>query len=213
MVDLRSDTVTRPTPAMRRAMAEAEVGDDDYGEDPTVRALEETFAARVGKPAALFVASGVMANQIAIRVLSRPGTAVVAGRRQHVVAYEYGAAAMNAGIQFIELDDDDGMLRADDVRRARDASAHHQPDGVARQHREHAHGGVGCSLDDGGPARGGRCGRPGARPHGRRAALQRRGRHRRARGRMGRRRHDRHVLPVEGAVRAGGLAAGRRRRT
>ena len=128
MVDLRSDTVTRPTPAMRRAMAEAEVGDDDYGEDPTVRALEETFAARVGKPAALFVASGVMANQIAIRILSRPGTAVVAGRRQHVVAYEYGAAAMNAGIQFIELDDTDGMLRADDVRRARDASAHHQPE-------------------------------------------------------------------------------------
>ena len=60
-----------------------------------------------------------MANQIAIRVLTRPGSAVVAGRRQHVVAYEYGAAAMNAGIQFIELDDDDGMLRADDVRRAR----------------------------------------------------------------------------------------------
>ena len=116
VVDLRSDTVTQPTPAMRRAMAEAEVGDDDYGEDPTVRALEEAFAARVGKPAALFVPSGVMANQIAVRVLTRPGTAVVAGRRQHVVAYEYGAAAMNAGIQFIELDDDDGMLRADDVR-------------------------------------------------------------------------------------------------
>ncbi len=127
VVDLRSDTVTQPTPAMRRAMADAEVGDDDYGEDPTVRALEETFAARVGKPAALFVASGVMANQIAIRVLSGPGTAVVAGRRQHVVAYEYGAAAMNAGIQFIELDDDDGMVRADDVRRARASAAHHQP--------------------------------------------------------------------------------------
>jgi threonine aldolase len=138
VVDLRSDTVTRPTPAMRRAMAEAEVGDDDYGEDPTVRTLEETFAARVGKPAALFVASGVMANQIAIRVLSRPGTAVVAGRRQHVVAYEYGAAAMNAGVQFIQLDDDDGMLRADDVRRARDAAAHHQP-AVSLVSIEHTH--------------------------------------------------------------------------
>ena len=101
VVDLRSDTVTRPTPAMRRAMAEAEVGDDDYGEDPTVRALEEAFAARVGKPAALFVPSGVMANQIAVRVLTTPGTAVVAGRRQHVVAYEFGAAALNAGVQFI----------------------------------------------------------------------------------------------------------------
>jgi len=126
-VDLRSDTVTRPTEAMRRAMADAEVGDDDYGEDPTVRALEEAFAARVGKPAALFVPSGVMANQIALRVLTRPGTAVVAGRRQHVVAYEYGAAAMNAGIQFIELDDGDGMLEAGAVRQARQAAQHHQP--------------------------------------------------------------------------------------
>jgi len=127
VVDLRSDTVTQPTPAMRRAMAGAVVGDDDYGEDPTVRTLEETFAARVGKPAALFVPSGVMANQIAVRVLSTPGSAVVAGRRQHVVAYEYGAAPMNAGIQFIALDDGDGMLRADDVRWARQASEYHQP--------------------------------------------------------------------------------------
>ena len=127
VVDLRSDTVTRPTPAMRRAMADAEVGDDDYGEDPTVRALEEVFAARVGKPAALFVPSGVMANQVALRVLSRPGTAVVAGRRQHVVAYEYGAAALNAGVQFIELDDDNGTLRPEDVRAAREATTHHQP--------------------------------------------------------------------------------------
>ena len=127
MVDLRSDTVTRPTPAMRRAMAEAEVGDDDYGEDPTVRKLEEAFAARVGKQAALFVPSGVMANQIAIRVLTAPGTAVVAGRRQHVVAYEFGAAALNAGIQFVVVDDDDGMMQADDVWCARQAAEHHQP--------------------------------------------------------------------------------------
>jgi threonine aldolase len=127
VVDLRSDTVTRPTEAMRRAMAEADVGDDDYGEDPTVRALEEVFAARVGKQAALFVPSGVMANQIALRVLTRPGTAVVAGRRQHVVAYEYGAAAMNAGVQFLELDDEDGMLDAEAVRHARQAAEHHQP--------------------------------------------------------------------------------------
>ena len=128
VVDLRSDTVTRPTPAMRRAMAEAEVGDDDYGEDPTVRALEETFAARVGKPAALFVPSGVMANQIALRVLTTPGSAVVAGRRQHVVSYEYGAASLNAGVQFIAVDDADGMVDADDVRAARQAAEHHQPE-------------------------------------------------------------------------------------
>ena len=96
LVDLRSDTVTQPTPDMRRAMAAAVVGDDDYGEDPTVRALEEAFAERVGKPASLFVPSGTMANQIAVRVLATAGTAVVAGRRQHLVAYEYGAAARNA---------------------------------------------------------------------------------------------------------------------
>jgi threonine aldolase len=127
VVDLRSDTVTRPTPAMRRAMAEADVGDDDYGEDPTVRALEEAFAERVGKPAALFVPSGVMANQIAVRVLTSPGTAVVAGRRQHLVSYEYGAAALNSGVQFIGVKDGDGMLAPGDVRLARQAADHHQP--------------------------------------------------------------------------------------
>jgi threonine aldolase len=127
VVDLRSDTVTRPTAAMRRAMAEADVGDDDYGEDPTVRTLEEAFAARLGKPAAVFVPSGVMANQIAVRVLTTPGTAVVAGRRQHLVAYEFGAAALNAGIEFIAVDDADGMVGADDVRWARQATEHHQP--------------------------------------------------------------------------------------
>jgi threonine aldolase len=127
VVDLRSDTVTRPTPAMRRAMADAVVGDDDYGEDPTVRALEEAFAARLGKPAAVFVPSGTMANQLAFRVLAQAGTAVVAGRRQHVVAYEYGAAARNSSVQFHAVDDGDGMLDPEDVRWAREASSYHQP--------------------------------------------------------------------------------------
>jgi threonine aldolase len=127
VVDLRSDTVTRPTPEMRRAMADAVVGDDDYGEDPTVRALEEAFAERVAKAAAVFVPSGTMANQIAFRVLALAGTAVVAGRRQHVVAYEYGAAARNSSVQFDALDDTDGMLHPDDVRAAREASSYHQP--------------------------------------------------------------------------------------
>ena len=127
LVDLRSDTVTQPTADMRRAMAEAVVGDDDYGEDPTVRALEEAFAARLGKQASLFVPSGVMANQIALRTLAKAGTAVVAGRRQHVVSYEYGAAALNASVQFHTVDDTDGMLSPDDVRWAKDASSYHQP--------------------------------------------------------------------------------------
>ena len=126
LVDLRSDTVTQPTPAMRRAMAEAVVGDDDYGEDPTVRALEEAFAARLGKPAAVFVPSGTMANQLAIRVLTTAGAAVVAGRRQHVVSYEHGAAARNAGVQFLAVDDADGVLAPDDVRWFRAAAADHQ---------------------------------------------------------------------------------------
>ena len=126
-VDLRSDTVTQPTSDMRRAMAEAVVGDDDYGEDPTVRALEDAFAERLGKPASLFVPSGTMANQIALRVLATAGTAVVAGRRQHVVAYEYGAAARNAAVQFHALDDSDGVLQPGDVAWAREASAYHQP--------------------------------------------------------------------------------------
>jgi threonine aldolase len=127
LVDLRSDTVTQPTPEMRRAMASAEVGDDDYGEDPTVRTLEEAFAERLGKPAAVFVPSGTMANQIAFRVLATAGTAVVAGRRQHVVAYEYGAAARNAAVQFHAVDDAAGMVSPDDVLWARDASSYHQP--------------------------------------------------------------------------------------
>jgi threonine aldolase len=127
LVDLRSDTVTQPTADMRRSMADAAVGDDDYGEDPTVRALEEAFAARVGKPAALFVPSGTMANQIALRVLAIGGTAVVAGRRQHIVSYEYGAAARNSSVQFHTVDDADGMLDPDDVRWAREASSYHQP--------------------------------------------------------------------------------------
>src|ERR1700722_6362214 len=113
---------------MRRAMAEAEVGDDDYGEDPTVRALEEAFAERLGKPAALFVPSGTMANQIAFRVLATAGTAVVAGRRQHVVSYEYGAAARNASVQIHAVGDDDGVVSPDDVRWARAASAYHHPE-------------------------------------------------------------------------------------
>ena len=126
-VDLRSDTVTQPTPDMRRAMAEAEVGDDVYGEDPTVNALQESFAERVGKQAALFVPSGTMGNQLALRLLTTPGTSVIAGRRQHVVIYENGAGGLNAGVQFWPVDDDDGTIDPADVRWAVEAAAHHYP--------------------------------------------------------------------------------------
>jgi threonine aldolase len=126
-VDLRSDTVTRPTAEMRRAMADAEVGDDVYGEDPTVNALQDAFAERVGKDAALFVPSGTMGNQLALRLLTTPGTSVIAGRRQHVVIYENGAGGRNAAIQFWPVDDDDGTVAAADVRWAVEAAAHHYP--------------------------------------------------------------------------------------
>ena len=126
-VDLRSDTVTRPTPEMRRAMADAEVGDDVYGEDPTVNALQEAFAERVGKQAALFVPSGTMGNQLALRLLTTPGTSVIVGRRQHVVIYENGAGGRNAEVQFWPVADDDGMLDAADVRWVIEAAAHHHP--------------------------------------------------------------------------------------
>lgn len=112
-VDLRSDTVTSPTPAMRRAMADAEVGDDGYGEDPTVRRLEEELAARVGKAAGLLVPSGTMGNQVAMRLQARPGSVAVAGRRQHVVLNERGATARNGGVQLVTVDDEGGVDPAD----------------------------------------------------------------------------------------------------
>ncbi len=127
IVDLRSDTVTRPTVEMRKAMAVAEVGDDGFGEDPTVAELEAIYAARVGKEAAVFVPSGTMANQIAVRVLAGPGTAVVAGRREHVVAFEAGAAARNAGVQFHLVPDSLGLVQASDVAYAVSLAEFHQP--------------------------------------------------------------------------------------
>src|SRR5689334_11846015 len=100
MIDLRSDTVTQPSPEMRRAMAEAEVGDDVYGEDPTARQLEEEVAALLGKEGALFVPTGTMANQIALLLHCRPGDAVVVGAGAHCMAFESGAGAAWAGVQF-----------------------------------------------------------------------------------------------------------------
>jgi threonine aldolase len=98
--DLRSDTLTRPTPAMRAAMAAAEVGDDVYGEDPSVRALEERVAALLGKESALFVPSGTMGNQIGLLVHTRPGDEVIIGEGSHCAFYESGAASAWAGVQF-----------------------------------------------------------------------------------------------------------------
>ncbi|MEZ4256546.1 MAG: GntG family PLP-dependent aldolase [Polyangiales bacterium] len=103
MIDLRSDTVTRPTTAMRQAMANADVGDDVYGEDPSVRALEERSAELLGKEAAIFVPSGTMANQIALMLHCRPGDEVIVGRGAHLYYYEGGAGGAFAGVQFVEV--------------------------------------------------------------------------------------------------------------
>src|SRR3984957_334987 len=150
LVDLRSDTVTRPTAAMRKAMYEAEVGDDAYREDPTVTALEEKYAARVGKPAALLVPSGVMANQLAIRVLAKRSSAVIAGRRQHVVAYEDGAAAENSGVQFHTLPDEDGTISPAGIRWAIEAVNHHMPEPSLEcvENTHMAPSGMPCHPDD-----------------------------------------------------------------
>src|SRR5687767_9100417 len=100
MIDLRSDTVTKPTPEMRAAMAAAEVGDDVYGEDPTVNRLEEQAAEIFEKEAALFVASGTMGNQIAVKVHTRPGQEVVIEERSHIYNYELGMAGILSGVTF-----------------------------------------------------------------------------------------------------------------
>ena len=114
-VDLRSDTVTRPSPAMRRAMAEAEVGDDVYGEDPTVARLESEAARRLGFEAAVFTPSGTMANQIALHLHARPGDVVLCERTSHIVRYEMGAMAALSGLQPQLLDGDEGRLDPDEV--------------------------------------------------------------------------------------------------
>ena len=108
--DFRSDTVTKPTPAMRRAMAEAEVGDDVYGEDPTVRELEERTAEVLGKEAALFVPTGSMGNQVSLRVHGRSGTEVILEARSHIFHYEMGAMAALSGLLPRPVAGDGGRL-------------------------------------------------------------------------------------------------------
>src|SRR5436190_1247130 len=98
VIDLRSDTVTRPTPAMREAMSRAEVGDDVYGEDPTVLRLQQRAAELLGKEAALFVPTGTMANQIAMLCHCERGDEVLAGEGSHCMLYESGAASAWAGV-------------------------------------------------------------------------------------------------------------------
>lgn len=99
MIDLRSDTVTRPTPGMRQALYDAEVGDDVFGEDPTVQRLQAAVAARLGKEAGLFVPSGTMGNQLALKTHTQPGDEVIVEHKAHIFMYEAGAPGLLSGIQ------------------------------------------------------------------------------------------------------------------
>ena len=115
VIDLRSDTVTQPTAAMREAMMAAEVGDDVYGEDPSVNRLQERAAELLGKEATLFFASGTMANQTAIHSLTRRGDVVLASQNCHILKFESGAASALSGVQ-IKTMGAEGVFDATDVR-------------------------------------------------------------------------------------------------
>ncbi len=117
-VDLRSDTMTRPTPAMREAMAHAEVGDDVFGEDPTVNRLQDVCARLLGKEGALFVASGTMGNQVAVNALTQPGQEVILEADSHIFYYELGGPALLSGVQLRPLPGRMGVLTALQVEAA-----------------------------------------------------------------------------------------------
>ncbi|HWE96966.1 MAG TPA: GntG family PLP-dependent aldolase [Tepidisphaeraceae bacterium] len=128
MIDLRSDTVTKPTPAMRRAIAEAEVGDDVFGEDPTVNALERATAELLGKEAAMFVPSGTMANQLAVRLHTRPGDEALMETGAHIFGKEAGAAAALSGVSCRLIEGRRGIFTAGDLIAAlRPLDIHHAP--------------------------------------------------------------------------------------
>jgi threonine aldolase len=124
-IDLRSDTVTRPTPAMRKAMAEAEVGDDVFGEDPTVNILQEKVANLLGKESALFVPSGTMANQLSIKSHTQPGDEVIIESSSHPYNFEGGAGAALSGVQFQCLGGVRGVLDASQIEEAIRPVDHH----------------------------------------------------------------------------------------
>lgn len=150
VIDLRSDTVTRPTPGMREAIASAEVGDDQLGDDPTVRRLEERVAGLLGKERALFFPSGIMANEAAIVVHGRPGTEAVVEASCHLIDWEEAAAAAWAGVQLHPVPTPDGILTPDAVRAAiRPASNPYQPETslICVENTHNAAGGKVVPLD------------------------------------------------------------------
>ncbi|HTR35409.1 MAG TPA: GntG family PLP-dependent aldolase [Bryobacteraceae bacterium] len=138
MIDLRSDTVTKPTPAMRRAMAEAEVGDDVYGEDPTVNRLEQRAAEIMGKEAGMFVASGTMGNTIGIKIHTEHGQEVICESRAHLLDWELSMLAWFSGCLIRPVVTADGIMRWDDIRAAiRPSSVHCAPTRVLEIENTH----------------------------------------------------------------------------
>lgn len=127
MIDLRSDTVTQPSEAMRQAMASAEVGDDVFGEDPTVNRLQEKIQEITGKEAALFVSSGTQANQVSINAHTYPGDEVICEYRSHIFNYEAGSPGMLSGVQLLPIQGDYGILDPEEVEEAIRPSDHHFP--------------------------------------------------------------------------------------
>jgi threonine aldolase len=127
VIDLRSDTVTRPSPAMRQAMAAAEVGDDVFGEDPTANRLQEQVAELLGKEAALFVPSGVMGNEIAVKCHTRPGDEVICEAGCHIYNFESGAAPFLSGVQFRAIPGQRGVITVEQVEEAINPPPDHFP--------------------------------------------------------------------------------------
>jgi threonine aldolase len=127
IADFRSDTVTRPTPAMLEAMFSAKVGDDVFEDDPTVNQLEEKAAVLFGKEAALFCASGTMTNQIAIKIHTQPGDEVICDKNSHIYAFEGGGIAFNSGSSVRLLDGDRGRIRAEQIENNINADNVHYP--------------------------------------------------------------------------------------
>jgi len=118
MIDLRSDTVTKPTPEMLQAMCMADVGDDVFGEDPTVNAFEKRVAEMFGQEAGLFVPSGVMSNQLCVNVLTEPGTEIILDELSHIFNYETGGAAVHSGVQLRPIRGKNGMISARQIEEA-----------------------------------------------------------------------------------------------
>ncbi len=142
MIDLRSDTVTRPTPQMRRAMAEAEVGDDVYGEDPTINRLEARAAEITGKEAAIFVPTGTMGNTIAIKLHTRHGQEIICDSRAHLLDWELSMAAWFTGCLIRAVETEHGILRWQQIRKVfKPVAPHSAPTGCIEIENTHNMGG------------------------------------------------------------------------